>query len=148
MAHEKDDSVLLVRNYVKVPTDFAVYVPVSVCLFSTFAICVMFRKVFRMRSHEADQGISGILLSTLGALLLTQSNDRVRNRPERILYFFFVVFAMLLSIQASVILLGNILAKETETDMNTLKELAESKLPVCITEELNQTRDEWTQLLE
>lgn len=148
LAHEKDDSVLLVRNYVKVQTDFAVYVPVSICLFSTFAISVMFRKVFRMLSHEADQEISRILLSTLGALLLTQPSDRVRNRPERILYFFFVVFAMLVSILASAILLGNILAKETQTDMNTLKELAESGLPVCITEELNDTRDDWSQFLE
>lgn len=145
---EKDDSVLLVENLINARAKLTEYAAVSFSIVFIFVACVIFRRLFRLSAHEENAGIGKIFLHTLGALLLTKPNDRIRNRPERILHFFFIVFAMLLSMLASAILLGNILAKETQTGMNTLKELAESKLPVCISTELNQTRSEWSQGIE
>lgn len=103
-----------------------------------YFICVLFRWLFRLIAHEKNKEIGQILLNTWGALLLTNPTERILHRPERILNLFFVVFAMWFGMLASAILLGNILAKETETGINTLKELAEAKLPICISTELNQ----------
>lgn len=88
------------------------------------------------------------MLDTLGAFISTNPNVRLRSRPERVIHIFVMFFSMLFSMLASAILLGNILAKETQSGLNTLAELAESNLSVCISQELNQTRAQWTQNLE
>lgn len=148
MPLEKDDSVLLVQNHFNVNANLTKYAIITVSVLLIFVICVISRKLFQHVAHERNSDISRILLNTWGALLLTNPNERIRNRPERILYYFFLVFAMLLGMLASAILLGNILTKETQSGMNTLKQLAESKLPICISTELNQTRSEWSQGIE
>lgn len=146
LAHEYDNSVLLVRKFVNVKANFSTYMPIAICLVLTFAICVLCRKLFGIVAY--NERVSRIMLDTLGAFVSTNPNVRVRNRPERILHFFLIVFSMLFSMFASAILLGNILSKETQTGMNSLSELIESKLPICITQELNETRSEWSQNLE
>lgn len=150
-AIEKDDSVLLVQNHANVKAKLTKYAAVTFSILLIFIVCVIFRKLFRLVAHEkyGDAGeVSRILLNTWGVLLLTSPSERTQNRSERILLFFFVVFSMVLSIMASAFLLGNILAKETRTGINTLKELAESKLPICISTVLNETRSEWAPDIE
>lgn len=140
--------MLLVQNWVKVNANFRTYGPIALCLFFTFVICVICRKTFRKAFADTNRDISKVMLDTLGALISMNPNVRIQNRPERILHHFLIVFAMVFSMLASAIFLGNILTKETQIGINTLAELVESNWPLCISEELNQTRAEWTQNLE
>lgn len=84
----------------------------------------------------------------LGVFLSTNSTPRISSRPERVLHMSIVLFSMMLSIFASAIFFGFFLTKDLQSGINTLNELAESKLPVYITEELNQTIENWSQNLE
>lgn len=147
-AHEKDDSVLLVQNMVKVKANFPTYAPIALCLCVTFAVSATFRKLFRFYYRDAHRNISAVILDTLGAFSAMNPNPPVRNRPERVLHHFMVVFAMIFGMLASAIFFGNILTKETQSGINTMAELIKTELPICITEELNQTRAEWSQNLE
>lgn len=72
----------------------------------------------------------------------------MRSRPERILHMSIVLFSMMLSILASAIFFGFFLAKDQQSGIDTLNKLAASKLPIYITEELNETIDNWSQNLE
>lgn len=145
---ERDDSVLLIQNHRSVKVNLSEYAAITLSVMLIYFICVLFRWLFRLIAHEKNKEIGEILLNTWGALLLTNPTERILHRPERILNLFFVVFSMWFGMLASAILLGNILAKESETGINTLKELAESKLPICISTELNQTRSEWASDIE
>lgn len=145
--------MIIVQNLVNEKTNLSKYVTITLSVLIVYLVCVIVRVIIRRvlscAGHErGDKRIIRIVLNTWGALMLAYPNERIHNRTERVLYLFVVVFAMLLSMFASGVLLGNILAKETQTGMNTLKELAESNLPICISTELNQTRSEWSQGIE
>lgn len=55
-----------------------IYLPISFFLISTFVVCVIFRKMFWMVSHDVHQAISEIVFQTLGAFLLMSPCGQAR----------------------------------------------------------------------
>lgn len=145
-AHESDNFVILVRNQFNY--DLGMNWPILLTVPISFIICTIFRKLIRVLTKDPNRDLMTIIIVNLGVFLSTNSSTTIRNRPERILHMSIVLFSMMLSILASAIFFGFFLAKDQQSGINTLNELAASKLPICITEELNQTIDNWSQNLE
>lgn len=145
---EKDNSMVIVPTHIKLEEKLIKYASLTLAIFAIVVTCVLFRRLFNTLVHEKRVKIGQIIINTWGALLLANTSERIRDRPGRVLHTFFVIFAMVFSMLAGAILLGNILTQETQTNISTLKELAESKMPICISRELNQFRSEWSQGLE
>lgn len=145
-AHESDNFVILVRNQLNY--NGGINWPIMLTVPVSFIICTIFRKIIRILTNDPHRDLITIIMVNLGVFLSTNASPAMRNRPERIFHVTIVIFSMMLSILASAIFFGFFLAKELQSGMNHLNELAASKLRICITEELNQTIDNWSQNLE
>lgn len=113
-----------------------------------FFICALFRKIFRFLNHDQHQDIDRILLDNLGAFISTNATPPLQSRAERILQVTILLASMILTMMVSAVLFGNLLTKNTQGGIDTLKEFADSNLRLFITYELNDTIHIWAQDLE
>lgn len=145
-AHESDSFVILVQN--QFYSDLGMNWPIFLTVPISFIICTIVRKTIRVVTNNPDRDFISIVMIDLGVFLSTNASPSMANRAERILHISIVLFSMMLSILASAIFFGFFLAKDQSSGIDSLNELAATKLPICITEELNETIENWSQNLE
>lgn len=148
VSHESDHIMILVPTIVKRKSLISVNSMAIAAVPAVFIMCVIFRKIFRVLNNDRHQDIGRIFLDNLGAFLSVNPSIRIYSRYEAILHTVILFASMILTMMIGAFVFGNLLVKDTITGIDTLQELAESKLRVYITNELNQTINFWSQNLE
>lgn len=86
-----------------------------------------------------------VVMDTLGVFLSTNTSFNVHNRAERIMNVIILLLSILTSRFLTVILLQYMLATETDSGVDTLRELGQLNIPIFISYDVKRIMDDYTQ---
>lgn len=143
MPHEMDKWAILVKSETKL--NVRLNLRIALFLPILLMICSFFRKIFRSITKSPHCNWSHVALDTLGLFLSTNTSFRVYNLSERIMNVYILLISILTSKFITAVLVIYMLAIETDTGIDTLKQLDELDIPIYVSDEMQMTMNEWSQ---
>lgn len=149
--HEFDDlAVIVPANYNEsLSFSFNEYLgPKFFAISITLSIIIICRKFFRCVTNSPKSDIAGSFIDTIGAYLGTKATCKMYNRPERILVMILFIFSQTTLLWFSGSLIQSFITKKLHRNINTLDELAESKLTILVTLDVSFGMKSWIPFIE
>lgn len=95
-------------------------------------VFMLFRKCFQYINRSPKIGMQHLFFDSLSLTIGSNTFIRIQNHPERILNAFISIFSLITSLLFSSYLFQHLTTNESTKNMDTLKELGESQIPLLV----------------
>lgn len=149
--HEFDNLVVIVPAGFNdnVSFNFSAYLgPRFYATSITLGAIIVCRKFFRFATKSPNTDIACSFVDTFGAYLGTKPTCKMYNRPERVLVMMLFIFSQTTLLWFSGSLIKSFITKKSQHNINTLAELADSKLKIIISSDVGYEMHNWITYIE